>query len=74
MNSMTLKGNWNMLKGKVREKWGKLTDDDLDQIQGRSEQLLGKVQRAYGLSKEEAQKQIASFEEDCGCDREEEAE
>lgn len=70
MNSMTLKGNWNMLKGKVREKWGKLTDNDMTQIEGRSEQLLGKLQHAYGLSKEEAQQQIEEFEEECGCDSE----
>lgn len=71
MNSTTLKGNWNILKGKVRERWGKITDNDLEQIQGRSDQLLGTVQRAYGLSKDEAQRQIDAFEEECECNRDE---
>jgi uncharacterized protein YjbJ (UPF0337 family) len=67
MNPTTLKGNWNEIKGKVRERWGRLTNNDLEQIQGRSEQLLGKLQRAYGLTKDEAQRQVEAFEEDCEC-------
>jgi uncharacterized protein YjbJ (UPF0337 family) len=48
MNRDTLKGQWTQIKGKVREQWGKLTDDDLDQMQGNAEQLIGKLQERYG--------------------------
>jgi len=68
MNSEQIKGNWNQLKGKVREKWGKLTNDDVEAVQGRSEQLQGKLQERYGIAKEEAKKRVdeffASFEAD----------
>ncbi len=67
MNAITLKGNWKAMKDKVRQRWGRLTQNDVEQIDGRGEQLLGKVQRAYGLSREEAQRQVAAFEESCGC-------
>jgi uncharacterized protein YjbJ (UPF0337 family) len=58
MNEDTLKGQWMQLKGKIREQWGKLTDDDVDQIQGRSDQLIGKLQNRYGIAREEAQRQF----------------
>lgn len=58
MNRDTLKGQWTQLKGKVREQWGKLTDDELDQIQGNTEMLLGKLQERYGRSREEAEKEL----------------
>jgi uncharacterized protein YjbJ (UPF0337 family) len=58
MNTDTLKGKWNQLKGNVRKQWGKLTDDDVDQIQGDSEILLGRIQERYGRTKEEAQEEI----------------
>jgi uncharacterized protein YjbJ (UPF0337 family) len=58
MNENTLKGQWTQLKGKVREQWGKLTDDDIDQVQGRSEQLIGKIQQRYGIARDEAQRQV----------------
>ncbi|KAF0812010.1 hypothetical protein IGB42_03552 [Andreprevotia sp. IGB-42] len=63
MNSDQVKGNWHQFKGKVREQWGKLTDDHLTQIDGRREQLSGKVQEAYGISREEAEEQVRDFEE-----------
>jgi len=47
----TLKGNWNQLKGKVREKWGLLTNDDIEQIAGLKDRLVGKIQEKYGKSK-----------------------
>jgi len=50
-------GKWMLVKGSVREKWGKLTDDDLDQIAGRREQLIGRIQQRYGIAKEVAEKQ-----------------
>ena len=58
MNRDTLQGQWAQLKGKAREQWGKLTNDDLDQIQGRSEQLVGCIQERYGVAREEAQRQV----------------
>jgi uncharacterized protein YjbJ (UPF0337 family) len=63
MNEDTFKGQWLQLKGKIREQWGKLTDDDVDQIQGRSEQLIGKLQNRYGLARDEAQRQFDAWEQ-----------
>jgi uncharacterized protein YjbJ (UPF0337 family) len=61
MNQDVFKGKWNQLKGNVRKQWGKLTDDDVDQIQGDSEILLGRLQERYGRTKEEAQKEIDTW-------------
>jgi len=58
MNRDTLQGQWMQLKGKVRQQWGKLTDDDLEKIQGNAEMLIGKVQEHYGKSREEAEKDL----------------
>jgi uncharacterized protein YjbJ (UPF0337 family) len=58
VNKDTLKGQWLQLKGMVREKWGRLTDDDLDQIQGQSEQLVGRIQQRYGIARDEAQREV----------------
>jgi uncharacterized protein YjbJ (UPF0337 family) len=57
-----VEGNWKQLKGHVQEKWGKLTNDDLDVVNGRREQLAGKVQDRYGIAKDEAERQIAEWE------------
>ena len=64
MNTDTFKGQWNQLKGRVRRQWGKLTDDDVDQIQGNAEILLGKLQERYGRSKDEAQEDLDRFLEE----------
>ena len=61
MNRDTLKGQWTQLKGQVREQWGKLTDDDLDQVRGQSEQLVGKIQERYGIARDEAQRQVEAW-------------
>src|SRR6266702_268461 len=53
-----VEGNWKQVKGKVKEKWGKLTDDDLDVINGRRDQLEGKIQERYGIAKDQAQKEV----------------
>jgi uncharacterized protein YjbJ (UPF0337 family) len=58
MNSDQLKGKWKQMKGSVKERWGKLTDDDLDIINGQNEQLVGKIQEKYGVAKDEAQRQV----------------
>jgi uncharacterized protein YjbJ (UPF0337 family) len=58
MNSDQLKGKWRQMKGSVKERWGKLTDDDVDVINGQNEQLVGKIQEKYGIAKDEAQRQV----------------
>jgi len=62
MNRDTLKGQWTQLKGQVRKQWGKLTDDEIDQIKGDSEILIGKLQERYGYSREQAQREIDRWE------------
>jgi len=57
MNWDRVEGNWKQLKGKAREKWGKLTDSDFETIAGKKDQLIGRIQERYGISKDEAQKQ-----------------
>lgn len=61
MNWDEIKGDWKQFSGKVKAKWGKLTDDELTQINGVREQLTGKLQKHYGHSKEEAEKHIDEF-------------
>jgi uncharacterized protein YjbJ (UPF0337 family) len=57
-----IEGNWQQVKGKVREKWGKLTDDDLAVIKGKRDQLAGKLQERYGYAHEQVEREIADFE------------
>jgi uncharacterized protein YjbJ (UPF0337 family) len=57
-----VEGNWKQFKGKVKEQWGRLTDDNLDLIAGKRDQLAGKLQESYGISKDEAERQLAEFE------------
>lgn len=61
MNHDRLAGQWKQVKGKVREHWGRLTDDDLDVIAGRRSQLLGRIQERHGLARDEAERQVESF-------------
>jgi uncharacterized protein YjbJ (UPF0337 family) len=61
MNWDQIEGKWKQASGKVREKWGKLTDDDLIAISGRRDQLIGRIQQRYGLAKEAAEKQVDEF-------------
>ena len=65
MNEDQIKGNWKQFKGKVKEKWGKLTDDDLEIIEGRADQLVGKLQERYGIARQEAEKQYREFIDSC---------
>jgi uncharacterized protein YjbJ (UPF0337 family) len=65
MNWDQIEGSWKEFKGKAREKWGDLTDDDLDRVKGRREQLSGLIQKKYGVVKEEAERQIREFEDHC---------
>jgi uncharacterized protein YjbJ (UPF0337 family) len=61
MNWDQLEGKWKQYAGKVKEKWGKLTDDDLEVVGGRRDQLIGKIQERYGIVKQEAEKQVDEF-------------
>ena len=63
MNWDRIEGNWKQFKGNVKQQWGKLTDDQLDVIAGRREELFGKIQETYGISKEEAEKQVSAWQE-----------
>jgi len=57
-----IEGKWKEMRGKVRERWGKLTDDDLDVIAGKRDQLIGIIQQRYGLQKDEIERQVSEFE------------
>ena len=61
MNWDTAKGDWKQFSGKIKEKWGQLTDDDLTVINGQREQLEGKIQERYGIAKDEAKKQVEDW-------------
>jgi uncharacterized protein YjbJ (UPF0337 family) len=61
MNWDQMEGKWNQYKGQVKEKWGKLTDDDLKVINGRRQQLVGKIQERYGIAREVAENQAEEF-------------
>ena len=58
MNNDRAEGKWKQMKGSLKSRWGKLTDDDLDVIEGQKDQLVGRVQERYGIAKDEAQKQV----------------
>jgi len=62
MNSEQISGNWKQLTGKVKETWGKLTDDDLTVVEGKRDQLIGRIQERYGLAKEQAEAEVARWE------------
>lgn len=61
MNWDRVEGNWKQLKGRVKERWGKLTDDDFDVVAGRRDQLAGKIQERYGLARDEAEREVDSW-------------
>jgi len=65
MNWDQIQGNWKEFKGKVKEKWGKVTDDDFDVVAGKRDQLAGVLQKRYGYAKEQADKQIDEFCNQC---------
>jgi uncharacterized protein YjbJ (UPF0337 family) len=62
MNWDRIKGSWNEYKGKAKQQWGKLTDDDLDVVDGKREELAGKIQNRYGIAKDEAERQIDEWQ------------
>jgi uncharacterized protein YjbJ (UPF0337 family) len=61
MNEDILKGKWNQLKGDVKMRWGDLTDDELDMIEGRRDKLVGKLQEKYGYTKDRAEREVDTF-------------
>ena len=61
INSDVLEGKWNQLKGKVRQQWGNLTDDDLERIAGKRDELIGVLQEKYGRSQAEAEREVNDF-------------
>jgi uncharacterized protein YjbJ (UPF0337 family) len=61
MNWDRLEGNWKQFKGRARSEWGKLTDDDVDVIHGRREELVGKLQERYGIAKDDAERRADTW-------------
>lgn len=61
MNRDVLEGKWEQAKGKLKQKWGKLTDDDIRTIEGRADELRGRLQERYGYSKDEAEREMDEF-------------
>jgi uncharacterized protein YjbJ (UPF0337 family) len=62
MNTDQMKGNWKQFVGKAKEKWGRLTDDDCKVVEGKRDQLVGKIQERYGIGREEAERQLGELE------------
>jgi uncharacterized protein YjbJ (UPF0337 family) len=62
MNTDQMKGNWKQLIGKAKEKWGRLTNDDWQIVEGQRDQLVGRIQERYGIARDEAQRQVDEFE------------
>ena len=66
MNWDRIQGNWRQFTGKVKQKWGKLTDDDLQTINGKREELAGRLQQHYGLKKDQVEREIDEFSRNIG--------
>ncbi|MGD0537239.1 MAG: CsbD family protein [Verrucomicrobiota bacterium] len=67
MNKLEIKGDWNITKGKLKQKWAKLTDDDLQYAEGKQEELLGRIQRRTGATREAVEKALKESCSTCGC-------
>lgn len=63
MNTDRISGQWKQMKGRIKERWGQLTDDDLDVIAGKRDQLLGRIQQRHGIARDEAERQVRQFED-----------
>lgn len=61
MNKHQFEGNWYQLKGKIKEKWGRLTDDEITEINGKWDQMIGKLEKKYGYKKEQAEKELQNW-------------
>ena len=67
MNTLEVKGDWNITKGKLKQKWAKLTDDDLRYVEGQSDELLGRIQKRTGETREAVEKAIKESCASCSC-------
>jgi len=67
MNQDQVKGKFDQLSGKIKETWGRLSDDDIALANGKRDQFFGKLQQTYGLAKEDAEKRLNELEKSCGC-------
>ena len=67
MTTLEIKGDWNITKGKLKQKWAKLTDDDLQFVEGRHDELLGRIQKRTGETREAVEKAIKEYSSACGC-------
>lgn len=61
MNKLQIKGDWNILKGKLKQKWGDLTDDDLDFVEGKEDELIGRIQKRTGQERERIEEELEAF-------------
>lgn len=61
MDWNTISGQWNQLKGSVKKQWGRLTDDEIDEVNGERDRLVGKLQERYGYSRQEAETEVERF-------------
>jgi uncharacterized protein YjbJ (UPF0337 family) len=66
MNTLQLKGNWNILKGKLKQQFANLTDDDLQYVEGKEEELIGRIQKRTGKTREELER-VLNDDDECGC-------
>jgi uncharacterized protein YjbJ (UPF0337 family) len=67
MNTLEVKGDWNITKGKLKQKWAKLTDDDLRYAEGKQEELVGRIQKRTGETREAVEKALKESCSTCGC-------
>ncbi len=67
MNTLQIKGDWNIIKGKLQQKWAGLTDDDLQYAEGKSEELIGRIQKRTGETREAIEKAVNESCSNCGC-------
>jgi len=67
MNKLEIKGDWNIAKGKLKQKWAKLTDDDLQFVEGKQDELLGRIQKRTGETRESVERAVKDAWSACGC-------
>ena len=67
MNTLEIKGDWNITKGKLKQKWAKLTDNDLRYTEGKEEELFGRIQKLTGETREVVENAIKEYSSSCGC-------
>ena len=69
MNATQMKGDWNMMKGKLKQKWADLTDDDLTFAEGKMDEMIGRIQKRTGETREAVQKAMDEYDRECRSDR-----